>query len=373
MDRRSLTLWIANNKKKNKKPPAPRPRRPPQRKKKPKRTKKTSSLSPYARMLADPCNAQIVPGAFGDPSMRTYRDNTSYSITIAPGQAFSMIWLPEYHCESVNENGKKGNLFTFQSPTADMTWNSTSHPWGNYFDAAHLETQYTTRADPCSRFVNASGVRDARTVAACIDIEYTGRSDSESGQVGSFTAKLGDFWAQATNDTVASIPAYWPDDVLSLCKNLARPSAGATVKWVPNFSGEPLEFYPANTSPIIIGEPGINKTGVDEYRLRMEDPNMIGLAIAGSTDAQTYRITLTKIIEYRQDSYDGRLSSSSSQAPIPKVTPLELAARALSGGAKKADDSWQTMALGAARTIGSGLLKMAPGVINSLLGGVLPL
>lgn len=301
-----------------------------------------------------------------------HRETQSFSVTVPAGESYHILWMPGYHCQASNDNGDFGNAFTFNGVTTDQVINTLAVPWGNYENVSTPQTVYKNIDDPCARFINNSGVRDARAVAACIDIEYTGRTDSESGQIGSFVAKLGDFWHRPPNLEMAQIPVYTYDDVLGLSKQPVRPSTGATVKWVPNFAGTPLEFFAVNRSPIYIGEAGVATTVMSENRQQEDDPSVIGVAVAGSADAQTYRITMTKIIEYREDGTIGKLVSTSGHAAPPSVTPLERAAKALSGTGAQADESWQTKALNGIRTVGAGLLQMAPDVISGYLTGVSP-
>lgn len=275
-------------------------------------------------MLLDPCHAPVIPGAFGDASMRTHRESKSFTVTVTGGKAYHLLWMPKYHCEASAAQHDLGNLFSFSAVATETIYNTSSTPWGNFTNGS---TDYFSLADPVANYVNKSGVRDARTVAACIDVEYTGRTDSEAGQIGSFTSKIGNFWAQAPNDDVPTIPLYSYDDVFDLCENPTRPHAGTTVRWQPNFGTNAAAWFPVNHSPIAIGATTFGSTSASSNHIRDDDPNMIGFAISSAADTQTYRVTLTKIIEYREDTAVGVLKSTGGQNINVVTPPLEKADR----------------------------------------------
>lgn len=320
-------------------------------------------------MLADPCNAPTVPGAFGDVSLRVHKEVKSFAVVVQANKSFDLLWLPQYHCKEGGVHGMGANVLAFQAAHDEQMWNTSGTPWGNFDNGV---TTYTHMSDPCADFVNNEGVRDARTIAACIDVEYTGRSDTEAGQVGSFVAKLGSFWGQKAGEEYTSLAVYDYNDVLNLCNNVARPSTGATVKWVPNFAANALAFQTVGESPIAIGESGTASTDVSETRLREDDPSVIGVAITGAADVQTYRITLTKIIESRDSATIGGLRGAGQTITPPKVTPLERASKQLSGTGSQADDSWQTKALNGLRIAGNALMDFGPGLMRGFLEGPSP-
>jgi hypothetical protein len=283
-------------------------------------------------MLVDPCNAPLIPGAFGDPSLRMLRESKTLTFTVTAGKTHHFLWLPKYHCQAVGfgeSNTHPSNLFHFGYNNGDtgptQVENTTAFPWGQAFARSQ------TMEDPCYGHVNKTGIRDARTVAACIDLDYTGRNDAECGLVTGFNAKLGDFWAQAAGATYPTVPLYRYDDVFEIGKESRRPGENLHVRYQPNFVNEPFDFFPSSDSPVHVGNTGGTPASstVSGLRLRTDNPTVLGVAIIGGEADTTFRIRFTKIVEYREDHSIGTLRSTPMSLPPPTTTPLERATRVL--------------------------------------------
>nr|UHS72283.1 MAG: hypothetical protein 2 [Tombusviridae sp.] len=145
------------------------------------------AIGGYALMVANPCSAQLHPGLFGSEEGFLGRFKVSYPLPSAAGATCGyVLWAPNYHNGGVNGGvaGGTGNVFIFQSNSPSNAPTNTTA--ANSAFGAGLTTSTVTAstiADPAYGFVNGATCRDARTVSACIRMDYLGAISSVSGQV----------------------------------------------------------------------------------------------------------------------------------------------------------------------------------------------
>lgn len=143
--------------------------------------------SKYAKMLADPCNATLVPGLHGESegllaSLRQTVDNSASS------QHGYFLWCPRYHNGYMETDQGRGCLFGFAAQdSSDRPVNDTN--LGSYFGQAGSFTQGLPASaaasfdDPAHALVSQGLVQDARLISACMRLTYYGRLDRSAGQV----------------------------------------------------------------------------------------------------------------------------------------------------------------------------------------------
>jgi hypothetical protein len=342
-----------------------RPRQRNNKKRKPKAKKPRARVprapNPLVAMLLDPCDSRLVQGAFGDGTLPVKRLTSEITVTVAAavGEDTSevhFLWMPKFHCYGTSavqvSGGQDANVFTFQTTQSNNTLvNTTAVPWANYSGGG---TSYITHQDPCYSFVDDASVRDARTIAACAEVRYTGRADSAAGQIAAISElTLGSLW-HTESGAPAALSNYSYNQVFMSGREPVRPPTKVEVRYKPEFTNA-HQFFAAGESPVRLGAATVDPTYVNNYQAREDDPALIGIAIRGAADTMTYTIRMTKIIEYRPRTVLSGALPTHSQTPITDTPPLQRAVAALDFRAP----DWQTVAS-----------KTAKSILNSLSGDV---
>jgi len=140
-------------------------------------------------MIADPCNSILAPGIYGDQEGLLARVKATYTNPGENNQTCGYIlWSQDYHATPTNAgsyNRGPACLYVFAnaSPAYKPLNNSTvpfgsdqaDTVWGGAATAASL-------ADPASDLLSSDIVADARTIASCIKMTYTGAMQNAAGQ-----------------------------------------------------------------------------------------------------------------------------------------------------------------------------------------------
>jgi hypothetical protein len=273
-------------------------------------------VDPYTAMLIDPCNAPLVPGAYGNTSFKMRRLTSEISFTVAAGNTTYYLWMPKYHCLATFS--KPVNLIVGNGFGGAVSVNTVALPYG----CGGSNTNSAN--DPARDFVNTSTVRDARTVAACMDLTFTGRTDAASGTITKIPAvKLSSFFRNVSG--TPSFTGYTFDQLYALGGESMRPGRTTQIRSAPDFVD--TEFVPVDHSPLTLGTPASAATTIDEDHLRDEDPSMFGFCIRAGTDSQTYSLKFTKLVEYREEDIIFGLATTAVQsaAALNGPPPLQRA------------------------------------------------
>lgn len=161
-------------------------------------------MSPYARLLMDPCNAPLVPGMHGPNN--GYLSRLKKFVTL--GQAYPnassvatcgyVIWSPRYHSEGSGAISLgPGNPNSYSNAFVWLTTNSALVPenlatstsaanpqiYGSS-KSASATPQVSTYSipDPANDFVVGGLCQDARLVSACMRVTYLGTMNASDGQ-----------------------------------------------------------------------------------------------------------------------------------------------------------------------------------------------
>jgi len=140
-------------------------------------------------MIADPCNAVLAPGIYGDQEGLLARVKATYTNPGTNDQTCGYIlWCPDYHCGPIDTgsvNRGPANLFCFSNtnaayapinaPGTSFGSDRISTVWGGAATAASLN-------DPAQDLLNSDIVADARAISSCIKMTYTGAMQTSAGQ-----------------------------------------------------------------------------------------------------------------------------------------------------------------------------------------------
>jgi hypothetical protein len=165
-------------------------RRGPQRGKRKKKTRSRTKLSPVARMIADPCNAVLVPGCFtsSEGYLARLRDTINNN---SVGVAGYVLWAPMYHNNNASPVGlaTNFNLFGFTAVDSSVSPVNAAHPSFPYGAAINFANSLQNGTafgipDPASSIVGVGNaiVQDARLISACMNMTYTGPMAASQGE-----------------------------------------------------------------------------------------------------------------------------------------------------------------------------------------------
>lgn len=254
----------------------------------------------YARMIADPCSAQLVPGLYGSEEGFLGRFKKSYPLPAVTGATCGyVLWAPNYHLAGVNGGvaGGFGNIFIYQT-TVPSYVPSNSTAVNGAFGAGLTTSTITasTIADPCYNFINGNTARDARLVSACIRSDYLGAMSDVSGQVVMVENLM-------LADLVDQLPSV--NELFDYYGKTHRVSLDTSeVVYRPEVTG--LErFLDPEDHALVIGATGAaSAVGNDAHHFQ---PTVFGFAWRGLPAADLSKITVEfiKNIEWRPETGQG--------------------------------------------------------------------
>lgn len=149
------------------------------------RNQKPSS-NPVAELINDPCGANIPSGFYGDDSgyhMR-FRNTRSLNAYSNADLTFGyVVWFPDYHNPSRNGSAVASGANLFQWSTTDPTLRPSLAGFGAQVTTNATPPTASSWEDPAYSFVNGTTCQDARTLAACLKIRYTGPTSFAQGNI----------------------------------------------------------------------------------------------------------------------------------------------------------------------------------------------
>lgn len=144
-----------------------------------------NSTLTYAEMVADPCNAQLVPGIFGRAEGLLARvHNTDFNPGLATQTAGYVLWCPDY-TGGDEPNSDAANLFTWGTTHPDIVpENTVANRFGDSDFLPYAGESITTSGfpDPAARLVASDLIQDSRCIGACMKLTYTGKLLDSGGQ-----------------------------------------------------------------------------------------------------------------------------------------------------------------------------------------------
>lgn len=143
-------------------------------------------MSPVAALINDPCGAKIPEGFYGDDSgyLMRFRITRSINEYANSDHKFGyVVWFPDYHCSHRNSNSTPGNINVIQWNSVDPTARPASTGFGCQSGGTTTPTTASSFSDPAFDFVSSTTCQDARTLAACLKIRYTGPTSFAQGSI----------------------------------------------------------------------------------------------------------------------------------------------------------------------------------------------
>jgi hypothetical protein len=143
-------------------------------------------MSPVAALINDPCGAKIPEGFYGDDSgyhMRFRITRTINAYGNSDHKFGYVIWYPDYHCVSRNGNASLGNVNLIQWNSTDAVTRPSLLAFGCQPTSTLTPGTAGSVTDPAYDFVNGTTCQDARTLAACLKIRYTGPTSFAQGNI----------------------------------------------------------------------------------------------------------------------------------------------------------------------------------------------
>lgn len=307
----------------------------------------------YARMIADPCNADMIPGIFGESLGQLNRCHKSITLDPAEGGATTcgyFLWCPEFH----NSVGAEYHINTFWFTTTNASavpLNTTTNPWGSG-GAAGIAI-----GDPAYNFVNSALVVTAATVSSCLDITYTGTLDTSQGEIclinGISLEDIVETKADAgPSNPNAAQPVMTVNEMFSFANSSTRLGLGSH-EVIGNTADTPT-FASDKEGPIHLGTAATNISNVSEQGL-IADPLWYGFAIRGLTAAQPITVNMTKIIEWKQ----AHVSGFARQKPVVYAPETQVPKAKML--LNKSDPNWATRLAGVGRSMISQAAAQAAG------------
>jgi hypothetical protein len=238
-----------------------------------------------------------------------------------------MLWIPSYH----NTNGvpvidAPFNLWMrVATSPANLTTNDVANPLGS--SATPNAPEGTGIEDPAATFINTGLVLDARTVAACMRLTYTGKVTDSAGQI-------------------AWIDNYQPDDLLN-----NRPSINDFFNRATKTARLGLDTYEqlfrpdeatgtdrfrrgSQTDPCFIKAlPGFGPTGIDQT-VQDLSPKIMGFAWRGCEPGVIDHLVIdfVKVLEWRTETTSGLTGTTPKALDVPSTSKILAIADQVSPG-----------------------------------------
>lgn len=288
-----------------------------------------------ARMIADPCHAELMPGLYGSSEgiLSRYKSN----VVIGDPNVYGyIIWAPSY-VGSNFEVGRSMNCIAFSSDNiGDKPLNTGGSPLGSSTTISGVAL--TVGA---SHFILDGSAQDFRTVSACIRMLYTGNTSDCKGRV----AMLDNIPASMVLDGLPSVT-----DLFTLAPESHRTSLEMSeVSFRP--SRESAKFKDKR-SHLFLAAAGV--TTISDAT-ETDQPSLVGIVWSGIPSNQ-FSFDLIQNIEWRPKANLGYV-----EPPVKQITSAPVLEQAI----KWLDDyipNWSTRAF----QIGA---RLAGVTANLALGG----
>jgi hypothetical protein len=250
-------------------------------------------MLPFARMLANPCDATLIPGFNGTDEGILSRLKTTYTYPATANTNGYVLWCPTY----VGGNGHMNCLAEFSNDSSGKTVNTVAAPLGSGGVSGFAIDVGATD------FVLSSTVSDFRVVSACIRVTYTGALQASSGLIGYIENLPVDTFllGQASLDECAST-----DDLLALCSKVTRLGVDThESRYRP--SGASLNTFKQDASGVYtLGVPATSRTTMTNESKRFA-PTFHGFVFKG-IDMDQLNFEFIQNIEWRPETRAGFVS-----------------------------------------------------------------
>ena len=318
----------------------------------PKRTKKNSTKprkprtkksDPILQLIADPCNAPLVP-FYGGQAGYLSRTAQNYSLSQVLGTGTTLgtngycVWFPQYHCDPVD--GNVVNFYCYATtglggPVLNGSlWNGTSTSGVATAANAYAANQLAHIFDPAYAFLRNGIAEDARTLSACLQIIYQGTTANSQGMFYPLTnVPLDSVFNGGGNP--GTIPGV--NQILRYAGQGQRVTDSFEVRFTPDQVS--MQFQDAAYGPLLRTSGTTPPTG-DSAIARTAQPLGFGFAFTNLGLASDYQMFATKNYEWRPKMNVG-LTASTGNMNIADPTFVQRAVRALD----EMNPHWRTHAM----------------------------
>jgi len=322
-------------------------------------------------MLANPCGAEIHPGIFGTQEglMATVKSEVSLG-ALASSTCGYVVWCPALAGGSGPTHG--ASMFTWLSTDPNLApTNSIANPFG----LGPTGTTTIGTSDPAHTFMHTGIAGSCRTVSACMQMAYIGRSDENQGQV-TILEDIPQSVIFGDPNILGQPPIATVNTLINYCGNGPQRFTNQTqeVRYRPDPDNAGTFVQNSAESSDCGIELGVNAVSVSEWGGVAHDhePKYIGYAFRGfAADKLGYEVTLSlvKNIEWQMAPIYGLAATPSVQ-----IHPTSMVSRTVQL-LDKADPNWASTAKSAAGSLvsqyGPGLLKQFKGAMSSEAGSFL--
>jgi len=245
-------------------------------------------------MLLHPCGANLVDGFFGTTEGHTTRTRrTTAKVGGDDDTAGFILWCPDYANASDDGNG---NIFAFKAVSSTtLCANSVAVPLGAatpgaWSSGASVTGTSASIKDPAFPLLDNTMVQDARTVAACLSLVYTGKLTDESGEV----CALHGVPLAMLIDGEASV------DRLFMFAESSQRIGGKAVEVVSHPSKDIERFRHITDSCVTLGTAAASASTIGAIPA-VTEPECFGFAWRGldATANNPMSFSTTKIVEWR--------------------------------------------------------------------------
>jgi hypothetical protein len=241
-------------------------------------------LVKVARMIADPCNAEVDLNGFASTEGIGLRVFDTFDQSSATGGY--AIWFPSYCCPGAGSGTLTGinlinSLVLNTSVSSVGPTNTDAVPFGS--------TAGSSYSDPAYNWVSGTSVADARTHAACFQMRYTGAVSSASGLVATLTNIPMDLFTGGTFPSV--------DQMFQQSRHITR--LDFDIHEVKHRPDEGINsFYDTSDGPFLMNVGAANGRTGESASGVAAGPRAIGFAWKG-VPASSITFTRYKVLEWR--------------------------------------------------------------------------
>lgn len=290
-------------------------------------------------MVADPCNAELVPGLYGTNEGVISRYKRTLQLAETNEYGFC-LWCPTYGGRNSNEIENRYHNFIAFSPAAINTniVNTDGDPMG-----LHTNTSGGFQAVGAGGFMEGGTVKAFRTLSACLKLQYVGSTSDCAGRIA--------LLENIPTDILMDLPNV--QDILNYATRTERLSLETQeVTFRPN--NESSKFKDPTTVFLQSNFVDEKATTMDPTT-QFDQPKFIGFAWAGVPSNQLVFETIQNI-EWKPDTGLGYV-----QTPIRQDSSTPSFTAALSWLDQRFPN-WSTTAFNVAG-------RAAGRLIDSVLGG----
>jgi len=268
-----------------------------QKKQKRPKSKMPSVLAPLARLVADPCNAELVQGLYGQHLGYISRFKSVHSATSTGANFMFLINPYSFANTAAAANPIEGFSWT---PATDGTAlvNTVANPLGT--TAATSGSSFRTGG---SDFVKSSSVSKARTVSCCVRLIYTGTTSNCAGRV----AYLENINSQQILDLPTNAQFF---AMASKTERVTLDPMEVTYRPDEVTDSRPRETF---SGAITQGTPSTSASVESQNSLDL-DPKWIGFVVDG-IDANNFTFEVIRVIEWMPGPISGIVQSAPVSSP----------------------------------------------------------